>query len=131
VQSEIIGVIDEIQIEASSAIALALDNQLWQLLQDWIRLVRSDILPTVEQLPRVHYTYSMPLGVWSVRIVQGRDVARNAYATQVWLRNMGQTRFMGIFASREGMVYNTDVKQFDARFVWWAMRLTGELEDDA
>jgi hypothetical protein len=28
-------------------------------------------------------------------------------------------------------VYNTDVKQFDARFVWWAMRLTGELEDDA
>jgi hypothetical protein len=130
VQSEIIGVIDEIQIEASSAITLALDNQLWQLLQDWIRLVKSDILPTVEQLPR-HYTYSTPLGVWSVRIVQGRDVARNAYATQVWLRNMGQTRFMGIFASREGMVYNTDVKQFDARFVWWAMRLTGELEDDA
>jgi hypothetical protein len=131
VQSEIIGVIDEIQIEASSAIALALDNQLWQLLQDWIRLVKSDILPTVEQLPRVHYTYSTPLGVWSVRIVQGRDVTRNAFAAQVWLRNGGQTRFMGIFAYREGAVYNIDIKHLDARFAWWAMRLTGELEDDA
>jgi hypothetical protein len=38
---------------------------------------------------------------------------------------------MGIFAYREGAVYNIDIKHLDARFAWWAMRLTGELEDDA
>jgi hypothetical protein len=38
---------------------------------------------------------------------------------------------MAIFAYRERAVYNIDVKYLDARFVWWAMRLTGELENDA
>ena len=131
VQSKPIGTINGIQVEASPAVAASLDSQLWQLLEVWIRLVMNDILLQAEQYPSGQYTRTTALGEWTVRIVQGRDVARNAYATQVWLRNMGQTRFMGIFASRDGMVYNIDVKQFDARFVWWAIHLTGELEDDA
>ena len=130
-QSELIGTINGIQVEASPVIAASLDSQLWRLLEVWIRLVINDILLQVEQYLSGQYTRTTVLGEWMVRIVQGRDVARNAYAAQVWLRNTGQTRFMGIFAYREGMVYNIDVKQFDARFAWWALHLTGELEDDA
>jgi hypothetical protein len=91
----------------------------------------NNILLQAEQYPSGQYTRTTALGEWTVRIVQGRDVTRNAFAAQVWLRNGGQTRFMGIFAYREGAVYNIDTKHLDARFAWWAMRLTGELEDDA
>ena len=130
-QSGFIGVVDGIQVEASPAVALSVGNQLWQLLEVWIRLVMNEILPYAEQYPSGQYTRTTILGEWNVRVVQGRDVARNAFAVQVWLRNGGQTRFMAIFAYREQAVYNIDVKYLDARFVWWAMRLTGELENDA
>jgi len=131
VQSELTGTISGIQVDASPAVAFSVDDQLWQLLEVWIRLVINEILPHADQSLSVQHPRMTALGEWSVRVVQGRDVARDAFAVQVWLRNGGQTRFMAIFAHREQAVYNIDVKNLDARFAWWAMRLTGELEHDA
>lgn len=126
--SRVVGFVEDIQLEAEARIAALLlrENDLQTTLQNWIRWLRTVVLPQTETMPSVEYTFPTDLGTWTARIVPGRDPSQTTFALQLWLRNGGQTRFMAIFVYRQGRVYNIDVKQLDARFVWWALRLLEE-----
>lgn len=121
--SQVVGSIDDIQLEAEASLTKQLQQEadLLPLLETWLRWIRANLLPQMENLLPGKYSFLSELGTWLVRIVPGRDPARTTFALQIWLRNGASTRFMAIFAYRRGMVYNIDVKLLDTRFIWWAI----------
>lgn len=120
----------QLEVEASLATQTSQEQTLLPLIWKWLAYVRATILTHAEHKMPDEYHLSDDIGDWTVRVVRGRDTRRSAFAIQVWLRNGVITRFMAIFAYRERMLYNIDIKLLDARFAWWALRLQGVISDD-